>query len=59
MLVCRVIAGRVSRGTAEADEGYDSAVAGSAGAYTDLEELMVFNPRAILPCFVVIYKMVD
>ncbi|XP_068640857.1 uncharacterized protein [Aristolochia californica] len=59
MLVCRVIAGRVRRG-AEAieDEGYDS-VAGIGGMYSDLEELMVFNPRAILPCFVVIYNTVD
>ncbi|XP_039774583.1 uncharacterized protein LOC120642203 isoform X2 [Panicum virgatum] len=32
-------------------------VAGSApGVYSNLEELMVFNPRAILPCFVVVYK---
>ncbi|XP_068646199.1 uncharacterized protein [Aristolochia californica] len=56
MLVCRVIAGRVRRGPdAVEDEGYDS-VAGITGMYSDLEELMVFNPRAILPCFVVIYK---
>ncbi|KAI8014332.1 hypothetical protein LOK49_LG05G03762 [Camellia lanceoleosa] len=63
MLVCRVIAGRVRR---MADDGadeeesvsagsYDS-VAGYAGIYSNLEELYVFNPRAILPCFVVIYK---
>ena len=32
-------------------------VAGSApGVYSNLEELLVFNPRAILPCFVVVYK---
>ncbi|KAG9443001.1 hypothetical protein H6P81_018855 [Aristolochia fimbriata] len=62
MLVCRVIAGRVRRGPAESaateEEGYDS-VAGIAGMYSDLEELMVFSSRAILPCFVVIYKTVD
>lgn len=66
MLVCRVIAGRVKRpkeavpeeeAVAEAAEEseYDS-VAGSAGVYSNLEELLVFNPRAILPCFVVVYK---
>jgi len=72
MLVCRVIAGRVKRpkeeeqaASVEADadadaegeeeEEYDS-VAGSAGVYSNLEELLVFSPRAILPCFVVVYK---
>ena len=40
---------------AEGEEEYDS-VAGSAGVYSNLEELLVFNPRAILPCFVVVYK---
>ncbi|CAD6261587.1 unnamed protein product [Miscanthus lutarioriparius] len=66
MLVCRVIAGRVKRPkeeeqaasvsvSEEEEEEYDS-VAGSAGVYSNLEELVVFNPRAILPCFVVVYK---
>ncbi|KAF6142916.1 hypothetical protein GIB67_003872 [Kingdonia uniflora] len=66
MLVCRVIAGRVRRinandapGAEEAVLGatYDS-VAGCSGVYTNLEELTVFNPRAILPCFVVIYNAI-
>lgn len=70
--MCRVIAGRVRRiaDDAAADEdaaltsstaaggSYDS-VAGYAGVYSNLEELVVFNPRAILPCFVVIYKALD
>ncbi|KAK4276512.1 hypothetical protein QN277_014653 [Acacia crassicarpa] len=64
MLVCRVIAGRVKRVAEEtpAEEetvaagSYDS-VAGCAGIYSNLEELVVFNPKAILPCFVVIYKV--
>ncbi|KAI4316926.1 hypothetical protein L6164_024853 [Bauhinia variegata] len=64
MLVCRVIAGRVKHVPDEApsEEGavsagsYDS-VAGYAGIYSNLEDLIVFNPRAILPCFVVIYKV--
>ncbi|MBA0819881.1 hypothetical protein Gohar_021602 [Gossypium harknessii] len=72
MLVCRVIAGRVKRVADEAppleDENssgvsssagsYDS-VAAYAGVYSNLEELAVFNPRAILPCFVVIYKALE
>lgn len=71
MLVCRVIAGKVKRvaddtAAAAAEEEsvsaaaacYDS-VAGSAGVYSNLEDLLVFNPRAILPCFVVIYKALD
>ncbi|KAA8537526.1 hypothetical protein F0562_027134 [Nyssa sinensis] len=65
MLVCRVIAGRVKRVTddgAPEEDGvslgsYDSIV-GYAGIYSNLEELFVFNSRAILPCFVVIYKAV-
>ncbi|GAB4852514.1 hypothetical protein Ancab_016728 [Ancistrocladus abbreviatus] len=72
MLVCRVIAGRVLRaadsavpdsdedgtsvgGAVARSSPYDS-VADSAGIYSSLEELVVFNPGAILPCFVVIYK---
>lgn len=66
MLVCRVIAGRVKRTADDAppDEdglsagSYDS-VAGYTGIYSNLEELMLFNPKAILPCFVVIYKAME
>ncbi|KAF8387726.1 hypothetical protein HHK36_026380 [Tetracentron sinense] len=69
MLVCRVIAGKVRRSTDDAAAAvaeeesvsagiYDS-VSGHAGIYSNLEELFVFNPRAILPCFVVIYKALD
>ncbi|KAJ4841567.1 hypothetical protein Tsubulata_037103 [Turnera subulata] len=70
MLVCRVIAGRVKRPTEDAsclekDDAsapaagvYDS-IAGYAGMYSNLEDLFVFNHRAILPCFVVIYKAVN
>ncbi|KAE8654043.1 hypothetical protein F3Y22_tig00117056pilonHSYRG00737 [Hibiscus syriacus] len=73
MLVCRVIAGRVKRVTEDAPSlgednnssgvssssgSYDS-VAAHAGVYSNLEELIVFNPRAILPCFVVIYKALE
>ncbi|GLT69485.1 hypothetical protein SLA2020_416330 [Shorea laevis] len=55
MLVCRVIAGRVKKSMEGSIEEYDS-VAGAAGVYSNLDELYVFNPRAILPCFVVIYR---
>ncbi|XVE94575.1 hypothetical protein REPUB_Repub02eG0020600 [Reevesia pubescens] len=70
MLVCRVIAGRVKRVTDEAPleednnssslstGSYDS-LAAYAGVYSNLEELVVFNRRAILPCFVVIYKALE
>ncbi|KAL5213996.1 hypothetical protein ABZP36_003148 [Zizania latifolia] len=59
MLVCRVIAGRVRREQQQeedsTEEEYDS-VAGTAGVYSNLDELEVFNPTAILPCFVVVYR---
>ncbi|KAJ4712808.1 C2H2-like zinc finger protein [Melia azedarach] len=45
MLVCRVIAGRVSKKI-----GYDS-VSGES------DELLVFDSRAVLPCFLIIYKL--
>ena len=34
---------------------YDS-VSGEATQFTDLEELLVFNSRAVLPCFIVLYN---
>ncbi|KAJ4848202.1 hypothetical protein Tsubulata_005363 [Turnera subulata] len=55
MLVCRVIAGRVKKSLDGNKEDYDS-VAGAVGVYSNLDELYVFNPKAILPCFVVIYR---
>ncbi|KAF5450769.1 hypothetical protein F2P56_031096 [Juglans regia] len=55
MLVCRVIAGRVKKNMEGSVEEYDS-VAGAMGLYSNLDELYVFNPKAILPCFVVIYS---
>lgn len=62
MLVCRVIAGRVRKNNVTVVEGgsveeeYDSVAGATTGVYSSLEELYVFNPRAILPCFVVIYQ---
>ncbi|XP_057766085.1 uncharacterized protein LOC130986640 [Salvia miltiorrhiza] len=67
MLVCRVIAGRVkprvaedlaANGEGSAAGSYDS-LAGCDGAYSNMEELYVFSSRAILPCFVVIYKALE
>ncbi|ONK58194.1 uncharacterized protein A4U43_C09F9340 [Asparagus officinalis] len=57
MLVCRVIAGRVKRNEEVNSEEFDS-VAGSsnAGVCSSLDELFVFDTKAILPCFVVIYS---
>ncbi|KAK7275687.1 hypothetical protein RIF29_16808 [Crotalaria pallida] len=59
MLVCRVVAGRVKKNAAEGGsdmEEYDSVAVGDVGAYSDVDELYVFNHRAILICFVVIYR---
>ncbi|KAK1324006.1 hypothetical protein QJS10_CPA02g00497 [Acorus calamus] len=50
MIVCRVIAGRVKKGQ-ESNEEFDS-VSGVEGVYSNLDELFVFSPKAILPCFV-------
>ncbi|KAI3845584.1 hypothetical protein MKX03_019733 [Papaver bracteatum] len=63
MLVCRVIAGRVKNVTEEDEntnvavaESYDAVGAGcDARGFGKFEELFVFNPEAVLPCFVVIY----
>uniref|UniRef100_A0ACD5WZN3 Uncharacterized protein n=1 Tax=Avena sativa TaxID=4498 RepID=A0ACD5WZN3_AVESA len=63
MLVCRVVAGRVVRGGATGDGdkvAYDSMVpvtpAGGGRRGEDDAELLVFNPRAVLPCFVIMYS---
>ena len=60
MLVCRVVAGRVKKASdeksSEDDCHFDSVSPSTEGVYSDFDELFVFNPRAILPCFVVIYS---
>lgn len=56
MLVCRVIAGRVKRSQLDAAEDYDSIAGTTAGICANVDELFVFSPSAILPCFVVIYR---
>ena len=63
MLVCRVVAGRVVHGGAAGDDdhkvSYDSMVpvpsTGGGRRGEDDAELLVFNPRAVLPCFVILY----
>ncbi|OAY80764.1 hypothetical protein ACMD2_23533 [Ananas comosus] len=61
LLVCRVIAGRVHKPLENLQEfgiqsaGFDS-LAGKVGLYANIEELYLLNPRALLPCFVVICK---
>ncbi|XP_059429934.1 uncharacterized protein LOC132163603 [Corylus avellana] len=64
MLVCRVVAGRIGCESDvdvdKEDGGFDSVVGrGGSGAHTrvDEEELLVFNPRAVLPCFVIVYTV--
>lgn len=60
LLVCRVIAGRVHRpldnfGEVSAPTGFDS-VAGKVGLFSSIEELFILDPKALLPCFVIICK---
>lgn len=60
LMVCRVIAGRIYGGCMEEDEinansGFDSSIR-KTGQTSKLEELYVFNPKAVLPCFVVTYQ---
>lgn len=60
LIVCRVIAGRVHRPLENFQElvgqsGFDS-LAGRIGIHSNIEELYLLSPRALLPCFVVIYK---
>ncbi|KAK1437052.1 hypothetical protein QVD17_02837 [Tagetes erecta] len=64
MLVCRVIAGRVGCDSEMGDKddpGYDSVVGRGFGVtqsrLEDEDELIVFNPRAVLPCFVIAYTV--
>jgi len=59
LMVCRVVAGRIhsplERIQEMASSGFDSLV-GKMGSHSNIEELCILNPRAILPCFVAIYK---
>ncbi|KAL1811511.1 hypothetical protein ACET3Z_021576 [Daucus carota] len=60
LIVCRVIAGRVHKPLENIQDiagqsGFDS-LAGKVGLHSNIEELYLLNPRALLPCFVVICK---
>lgn len=59
VIVCRVIAGRVHCSFEEiqekVDSGFDS-LAEKISDHSDIEELCLLNPKALLPCFVVTYK---
>lgn len=60
LIVCRVIAGRVHRPLDNLHEiigqtGFDS-LAGKVGLYSNVEELYLLSPKALLPCFVVVCK---
>lgn len=60
LLVCRVIAGRVHKPLDNYQElagqsGFDS-LAGKVGMYANIEELYLLNPRALLPCFLVVCR---
>lgn len=57
MLVCRVIAGRVGCEPDVVDKGYDSLVGRADGRLEEEDELLVYNPRAVLPCFVIVYNV--
>ncbi|XP_027343287.1 uncharacterized protein LOC113855857 [Abrus precatorius] len=60
VIVCRVIAGKIHNPLQEIQEvthsGFDSVIK-KINDLSDIEELNVLNPRAVLPCFVVIYKL--
>ncbi|KAL6999403.1 hypothetical protein U1Q18_000564 [Sarracenia purpurea var. burkii] len=58
LIVCRVIAGRVHRPLENIQEmagqsGFDS-LSGKVGLYSNIEELYLLNPKALLPCFVIV-----
>ncbi|XP_002974384.2 uncharacterized protein LOC9658046 [Selaginella moellendorffii] len=58
MLVCRVIAGRMHKGfggDAVVPSGFDS-IAGEMGPFSNVDDLYVTSSRAVLPCFVVVYR---
>jgi len=59
VMLCRVIAGRIHNPLQEikevTDRGFDSLVK-KMRDHSEIEELIVLNPRAVLPCFLVIYN---
>ncbi|CAN8245239.1 unnamed protein product [Cochlearia groenlandica] len=58
MLVCRVIAGRVKKQTGLRYDLVDSDVKSRFDSVSgDDGELLVFDTRAVLPCFLIIYRL--
>ncbi|RVW39764.1 hypothetical protein CK203_074623 [Vitis vinifera] len=62
IILCKVIAGRVVRapkfGLMDGEKGgFDSVVSSTGDQPDGSQDLMVLNPRAILPCFVIIYNV--
>lgn len=55
MLVCRVVAGRVLKQLGVLNSLLDKRV-GFDAVSGDNGELLVFDPRAVLPCFLIIYR---
>ncbi|XP_078436290.1 zinc finger (C2H2 type) family protein [Wolffia australiana] len=60
MLLCRVVAGRVTisdpDGAIGPGPGYDSAAVTAVGSAPE-DLLVVFDPRAVLACFVIVYSV--
>ena len=54
--MCRVIAGRVSKQIGFMESLLDGRV-GFDSVSGDKGELLVFDSRAVLPCFLIIYKL--
>ncbi|KAF8409694.1 hypothetical protein HHK36_005773 [Tetracentron sinense] len=52
VVVCRVIAGKVDNMVDGSEEGFDSVGSGRLGSKS--EHLLVRNPSAVLPCFVIV-----
>ncbi|KAL1187717.1 hypothetical protein V5N11_010972 [Cardamine amara subsp. amara] len=58
MLVCRVIAGRVTKQSEFRYDSVDSDVKSRFDSVSgDDGELLVFDTRAVLPCFLIIYRL--
>ncbi|OIV91608.1 hypothetical protein TanjilG_09020 [Lupinus angustifolius] len=56
VIVCRVIAGRVSSSSLEETQEKVDSLSEKISGHSDIEELYVLNPNALLPCFVLIFK---
>ncbi|PON64821.1 Poly(ADP-ribose) polymerase, catalytic domain containing protein [Trema orientale] len=61
LFVCRVIAGKIHSPLRQFEQGFSDSgcdsLAWKVGRNREAEELFVLSPRALLPCFVVIYKI--